>query len=247
MKFDYSYAEFIDVVKNNPVFSFIEKPLAIVRDTDHGCSCYARVAKSRATVYFHNFDANTSYHLQVSIVERKIMAFDLYKREEIIKNYFENGLKMKFEQAVYEHIQKGYDQYINQIDNYIKFRGGKYRTVLSIDLKMYFDKETHEYLGYSMSVHTHLINHNKKGSLSPIIHFYIKGFKDDITYRAEFPWFINRKIKTREFSNTIPDEMSVIQHWVGRCNGDDESTFEDAMDGIDRIEMAFTIKEMVEI
>lgn len=41
--------------------------------------------------------------------------------------------------------------------------------------------------------------------------------------------------------------MSVLQQWIGRCNGNDSSTFEEAMDGLDRIEMAVTIKEMVEI
>lgn len=38
-----------------------------------------------------------------------------------------------------------------------------------------------------------------------------------------------------------------MQHWVARCDGPDESTFEEAMDGIDRIEMAVTIKEMIAI
>jgi hypothetical protein len=49
------------------------------------------------------------------------------------------------------------------------------------------------------------------------------------------------------YVNSIPDESSVMQHWVARCDGSDDATFDEAMDGIDRIEMAVTIKEMVEI
>lgn len=247
MRFNYSYNEFMDVIRNNSQFSFIELPSKFMRDTDHGCSFCTRTPNSRATLYFHNFDLNTSYHLQFSIIERMILSFDLYKKPELVKNYIENGLKLKFNQEVYDHIQKGYDQYINQIDSYIKHRSGKYRTVLSMNLRICFDKETHEYLGYAMNIHTHLIYHKKKGNLSPIIHFSIDGFKDSITYRVEFPWFTDRKITCREFINCIPDEMSVLQQWIGRCNGDDSSTFEEAMDGLDRIEMAVTIKEMVEI
>lgn len=176
-----------------------------------------------------------------------VTAFNLFKQKDLIKGYFENSLKMKFKQEVYDAIQAGYDEYSKQIENYIKFRGGKYRTVQSVNLRICFDKETHEYLGYSMNVHTHLIYHKKKGNLSPIIHFEVDGHKDEITYEVRYPFFTNRNISRRVYVNSIPEEASVMQHWVARCDGPDESTFEEAMDGIDRIEMAVTIKEMIAI
>lgn len=98
-----------------------------------------------------------------------------------------------------------------------------------------------------MNVHTHLIYHKKKGNLSPIIHFEVDGHKDEITYEVRYPFFTNRTISRRVYVNSIPEEASVMQHWVARCDGSDESTFEEAMDGIDRIEMAVTIKEMIAI
>ena len=247
MRFNYNYPEFVTVIENNPEFSFLTTPERFYRDSDHGCSCYARVPGASATVYFHNFDLNTSYHVQVSIIERMVTAFNLFKQKDLIKGYFENSLKMKFKQEVYDAIQAGYDEYSKQIENYIKFRGGKYRTVQSVNLRICFDKETHEYLGYSMNVHTHLIYHKKKGNLSPIIHFEVDGHKDEITDEVRYPFFTNRNISRRVYVNSIPEEASVMQHWVARCDGPDESTFEEAMDGIDRIEMAVTIKEMIAI
>jgi hypothetical protein len=247
MRFNYDYPDFVNVIRNNPEFSFLSAPERFYRDSDHGCSCYARVPGASATVYFHNFDLNTSYHVQVSVIERMVTAFNLFKHKDLIKGYFENSLKMKFKQEVYDAIQAGYDEYSKQIENYIKFRGGKYRTVQSVNLRICFDKETHEYLGYSMNIHTHLIYHKKKGNLSPIIHFEVDGHKDEITYEVRYPFFTNRNISRRVYVNSIPEEASVMQHWVARCDGPDESTFEEAMDGIDRIEMAVTIKEMIAI
>lgn len=247
MRFNYNYPEFVSIIGNNPEFSFLTAPERFYRDSEHGCSCYARVPGASATVYFHNFDLNTSYHVQVSVIERMVTAFNLFKQKDLIKGYFENSLKMKFKQEVYDAIQAGYDEYSKQIENYIKFRGGKYRTVQSVNLRICFDKETHEYLGYSMNIHTHLIYHKKKGNLSPIIHFEVDGHKDEIRYEVRYPFFTNRNISRRVYVNSIPEEASVMQHWVARCDGPDESTFEEAMDGIDRIEMAVTIKEMIAI
>lgn len=247
MPFDYSYEEFIQVISNNPKFSFAEVPYKLHRDNEHGCSFFARIPNGSATLYFHNFDLNSSYHVQFHVIERMVLSFDLYKRKELIKDYCENKLKIKFEQSVYDNIQAGYDEYIKQIDNYIELRGGKYRSVLSMNIKICFDKETHDYLGYSMNIHTHLIYHKKKGNLSPIIHFDIHGYKDGITYRVQFPYFTSRSISPKIFTDSIPDGTSVLQHWIGRCDGDEHSTFEEAMDGIDRIEMAVTLKEMIAI
>lgn len=247
MRFDYSFPEFMDVVKDNSEFSFLSRPDRLYRDHDHGCSCYARIPGGSATVYFHNFDLNTSYHVQFSVIERMVTAFSLYKKPNLVKGYFENRLKMKFKQEVYDAVQAGYDEYSKQIEHYIKLRGGKYKTIQSITMRICFDKETHEYLGYSMNIHTHLIYHKKQGNLSPIINFSIDGLKDRITYEVRYPFFTDRKISRKVYVNSIPEEASVMQHWIARCDGNDDDTFEEAMDGIDRIEMAVTIKEMVEI
>ena len=247
MRFNYDYPEFVNVVQTNTEFSFLVNPERIYKDTEHGCSCYASIPGSKATVYFHNFDLNTSYHVQFSIIERMVTAFDLYKKKDLIKDYFEKQLKMKFKQEVYDAIQAGYDEYSKQIDNYINLRGGKYRSVQSVNMRICFDKETHEYLGYVMNIHTHLIYHKKKGNLSPIIHFDVSGQKDEITYEVRYPFFTDRKISRRMYVNSIPENASVMQHWIARCNGTDNSTFNEAMDGIDRIEMAVTIREMVAI
>lgn len=247
MRFDYSYPDFVDVISDNPQFYFIEQPKQFRRDTDHGCSCYAMVPGGAVTVYFHNFDLNSSYHVQFSITERMITSFNLYKQKDLVKQYFENKLKIHFKQEVYDSIQKGYSEYFKQIDNYIQYRGGKYKTLHQANIRICFDKETHEYLGYSMTVQTHLIYHKKHGNISPIIFFDIHGYKDEITYEIRYPFNPNRKLSKRVYVNTIPDEASVIQHWIARCGGDDDSTFEKAMDGIDRIMMAITIKEMINI
>ena len=56
MRFNYDYPEFVNVVQTNTEFSFLVNPERIYKDTEHGCSCYASIPGSKATVYFHNFD-----------------------------------------------------------------------------------------------------------------------------------------------------------------------------------------------
>lgn len=241
------YSEFLEHVKNNPNFTFLTEPSRFVRMEDHGCSCYTFLPKSKGSIEFHNFDLNGSYHLETFIIQKKILAFDFYKRPDIVKSYIENSLKIKFEDKVYTDIQTGFNEYVKQIDSYKNHMNDRYHTILSVTLKLFFDKKTDEYLGYSMDVNTHLIYYKSKGRISPMINFHIQGFEGKTTYKMVLPFSRERTKQFFTFEDSIPDGMSVIQHWIGQYQGDIDCTFEDAMRGLELIEMNITVKEMINI
>jgi hypothetical protein len=242
-----NYFDFLEHIKNNPNFSFLKDPTKFVRMEDHGCSCYTFLPKARGRIEFHNFDLNSSYHLETFIVERKILAFDLYKRSDIVKSYLENCLKIKFEDKVYDDIQNGFNEYVKQIHSYIYHRNDKYKTIFSVTLKIFFDKKTDVYLGYSMSLNTHLIYAKSKGRISPMINFNIQGFEGKNTYKMVLPFSKERTRQFFTFEDSIPDGIAVIQHWIGQYNGSIDSTFEDAMRGLELIDMNITVNEMINI
>lgn len=248
MRFNFTKNEFLDVIQQNPNFSFTHMPEKFLLDGQHTCSFYTSIPGG-GSVTFHNFDANDSYHVQLWEVVSNIYDLSGFNDKEFIKINIETKIGLIFNDEIYKCVQQGFNQYIEQVNQFIEKRPSKYSANYSYNLKLYFDKLTHEFKGYQFNNNFYLFDESNKSRITPVINFDIKGGLDyATTIIASFP-IPKDPLKYKSafvFEEFIPPYTSVRHHWIARCGGEIDDTLDIALDGLERLDMAYEIQEIVE-
>lgn len=240
MPFNYTYSEFISMIKEQISFKFNGELNRIYKMSDHGCSFTGYIG-DYPSINFHNFDLNGSYHLQFWGVFNHILSFNFLKRKDVVKKTFEKYYGIVFQDDVYDDVLNALSVVANQIDYFIKKRPAGYTSTTSISINLYFDKKTHKYLGYEMTM-TPFIRHPKKSSkLSFFTGFKIEGgpnqdIKSKITTYLDLP---------KMESNILPDDFYMKVHWMKEFDGNFNDNISDILRGLDVAEMEIDLKEMI--
>lgn len=242
--FNLSDTEFLDVIQNNPNFEFTRKPQTFIKSDEHSCSYAAYIPKG-SSVYFHNFDLNGSYHVQFWGTSWHILSYNKLFNDKIVSRYFKHKVGLIFKDEIYENIKQGLSTCMQEIKQFTKLRPAAYKSIMHFNIELYFDKETHVYCGYKAKLSVVLNNLKCSMSISPMLVFELSGsIEQPVSIKMPFPLRGDKYKSPFSFSEKIPESVSVLHHWIARCRGDENATISDALDGLERLDMKYKLKEM---
>ncbi len=243
MKTIYSYDEFVNIIKNNPSIKFIDDLGRINKDSEHGCSFYTSV-NGYSIIDFHNFELNSSYHIKLFEHIKDFNSEFSNEKKDAIKNIIEWNFGVILNDLVYENIQDGFNHFYSQLNSFISFIDGTFDSSCGFSCIIFFDKETHSYLGYEMLLNCNLSHKYNVNKLNNNIAYRIKGYPGGST--KFFPVTFISEDYIKEYSDFIPELFSLRFHYAQKFKKDFNTPIEQIKKDLEVVVMDCELKEILQ-
>lgn len=245
--FNYTREEFKELIFNNTNYSFKNPIERIYNDSQSLCS-FSGTVPSGGTVSFHNFEFNSSYHIEFSFINFDFIDSDLFKGKVNFTDFIFDDVGIRFKDSINKEINDIYNIHMAETNYFGEIRQSKHEIRLNGSIQLYFNKETNEYKGFHIKLTTFIEDKVNSKRKAAFINFSYKGGNGSpVEILVCFPMKKDEYKESMKFFDSIPKGVSVIQHWIGRCGGSVGDSLEKSIDGMEREDYRIAFNEMTEI